>query len=308
MSHYEIRVADLAPMLAFYTETLGFVITDRGADANGLVFLSRSAHEHHQIVLNPDSRNGDDRRFDHVAFRVPSLNDLRSYQAMLADTEHETVTHGTTWSLYFFDPEENRLEIFCDTPWYVEQPTRLPIDLAVTDDELHQNSRRILRSLPGFTPYSTWLRTHRSDIAETTNIEMINPPTMFTPIGPYSHATRSDDHIHVSGTPGVEADNTDDVHKQTIQTLDNLSTILDAAGSSTERILHIHVYLKDIANFEAMNAAYREYFESSGDYLPARTVVGVNDLPRPGALLTMNATATTDPASPKQEDIFSQTT
>ncbi len=169
MSHYEIRVADLTAMLNFYIETLGFVITDRGAGTDGLVFLSRSPHEHHQIVLNPDPQNGDTRRLDHVAFRVPSLDDVRIYQTMLADTDHESVTHGTTWSLYFSDPERNRLEIFTDTPWYVEQPTRLPISFAVTDDELRENSRRMLQSLPGFTPYSTWLRAHRSEFTESTN-------------------------------------------------------------------------------------------------------------------------------------------
>lgn len=165
MSHYEIRVAELAPMLTFYTETLGFVITDQGAGADGLVFLSRSAQEHHQIVLNPSIQNGDTQRLDHVAFRVQSLEDLRTYQAMLADIEHETVTHGTTWSLYFFDPESNRLEIFVDTPWYVEQPTRLPIDLSLSDGELHETSRRLIQTRPGFLPHSTWLRAHGSAIA-----------------------------------------------------------------------------------------------------------------------------------------------
>lgn len=165
MSHYEIRVADLALMLSFYTKTLGFIITDRGAGTEGLVFLSRSAREHHQIVLSPDVQNGDSQRLDHIAFRASSLGDLRSYQTMLADTPHETVTHGTTWSLYFLDPERNRLEIFADTPWYVQQPTRLPVDLAATDDELLETSRNMLRPLPGFRSYSTWLRAHRSEIA-----------------------------------------------------------------------------------------------------------------------------------------------
>jgi len=175
MSHYEIRVADMASMLAFYTETLGFIITDRGTGPAGLVFLSRSANEHHQIVLNPNAQTGDSWRFDHVAFRVISLDDLRTYQTMLAETEHETVTHGTTWSVYFCDPENNRLEIFTDTPWYVEQPTRIPIDLAMTDDELHETSRRMFQSHPRFGPYSAWLRAHRSAIAPGTDPTDPNP-------------------------------------------------------------------------------------------------------------------------------------
>ena len=57
-----------------------------------------------------------------------------------------------------------------------------------------------------------------------------------------------------------------------------------------EQVVHVHVFLKRIEDFEAMNRAYREEF---GEHLPARTVVAVTDLPKPGALLTMNLNAVT---------------
>jgi 2-iminobutanoate/2-iminopropanoate deaminase len=55
-------------------------------------------------------------------------------------------------------------------------------------------------------------------------------------------------------------------------------------------VLHIHVFLKRVEDFEEMNRAYRE--EITGQ-LPARTVIAVADLPKKGALLTMNLTAVT---------------
>lgn len=168
MSHYEVRAHDFVAMLDFYTAVLGFVITDRGPGPHGLTFLSRSADEHHQVVLNPDpAPEGPAGRLDHIAFRVESLKDLRNFHSrLMTDTDREvaTVTHGTTWSLYFHDPDGNRLEIFADTPWYVDQPTRLPIDLDVTDSDLLLASEQLLASLPGFTSQAKWQAEHRSSL------------------------------------------------------------------------------------------------------------------------------------------------
>ena len=61
-------------------------------------------------------------------------------------------------------------------------------------------------------------------------------------------------------------------------------------GSSLDHVLHVNVFLKDMRDFEDMN---RAYVEMMGRHRPARTVIGVNELPKPGALLTMNLTAVT---------------
>jgi 2-iminobutanoate/2-iminopropanoate deaminase len=52
----------------------------------------------------------------------------------------------------------------------------------------------------------------------------------------------------------------------------------------------VNVFLKDMADFEAMNGTYVERF---GGHRPARTVIGVRELPKRGVLLTMNLTAVT---------------
>jgi 2-iminobutanoate/2-iminopropanoate deaminase len=65
-------------------------------------------------------------------------------------------------------------------------------------------------------------------------------------------------------------------------------TTLEGVGSSMNHVLHVTVFLKNIADLEEMNSAYREAFSG---HLPARTVVAVSDPPKPSALLTADLSA-----------------
>ena len=165
LSHLELYARDIGRMEDFYTRCLGFVVTDRGAGPDALVFLSRDPREHHQLVLNPSGSGlAAKGSVDHVAFRVVSLGNLRAvHSALLGDasTDVETVSHGTTWSVYFRDPEGNRLEVFVDTPWYVPQPCRFPIDLALDDDDLREFTKSRIKSMTGFQPVEVWEKAHR---------------------------------------------------------------------------------------------------------------------------------------------------
>ncbi len=153
LAHFELFVRDLERMESFYTGALGFEVSDRGAGPGGLVFLSRNAGEHHQLVLNPDAaRRPDASPLDHISFRVAALADLRRFHAALEGraTGLETVSHGNAWSIYFHDPEDNRLELFADTPWEVAQPCRFEIDLGLPDNALAATTEARIRDLPGF--------------------------------------------------------------------------------------------------------------------------------------------------------------
>ena len=114
------------------------------------------------------------------------------------------------------------------------------------------------------------------------------------PIGPYSHIARAGSFISISGTAGVDPATGSlagpDAYSQTRQILRSFRLMLESVGSDMDHVLHIHVFLKHIEDFEEMNRAYRD--ELTGQ-LPARSVVGVADLPKKGALLTMNLTAVT---------------
>ncbi len=153
MSHLEVVVDDLGPMERFYTGLLGFDVIDRSAKTGDgeMVFLSQDPEEHHQVVLRQASRESpSDTLLDHIAFRIASLADLRIFheEAMEAGVDNiETVSHGSTWSVYVRDPEANRVEFFVDTPWPVAQPCRFEIDLSLSDAELVDSTETHLQEL-----------------------------------------------------------------------------------------------------------------------------------------------------------------
>lgn len=125
-------------------------------------------------------------------------------------------------------------------------------------------------------------------------VETLTPPNTPTPIGPYSHIAKVGPNITIGGTAGVDPASGQlagpDIGAQTRQILKSFGVMLEAVGSDLDHVVHINVFLRDMADFEAMNAAY---VEAIGTHRPARTVFSVRELPKPGVLLTMNLTAVT---------------
>lgn len=127
-----------------------------------------------------------------------------------------------------------------------------------------------------------------------TIVETSTPPNTPAPIGPYSHIAKVGSFISIGGTAGVNPVSGQlagpDIVAQTHQILDSFRIMLESVGSDLEHIVHVNVFLKNMRDFEAMN---RAYVEKMGEHRPARTVIGVNELPKAGILLTMNLTAVT---------------
>lgn len=125
-------------------------------------------------------------------------------------------------------------------------------------------------------------------------VETSTPPGTPTAIGPYSHIARVGTWITIGGTAGFEpatgALAGPDVASQTRRILESFRVMLASVDSDLAHVVHVNVFLLDMADFEAMNAAY---VEAMGAYRPARTVIGVAELPKPGVRLTMNLTAVT---------------
>lgn len=123
-------------------------------------------------------------------------------------------------------------------------------------------------------------------------VQTSTPPNTPAPIGPYSHVAKVGQFITIGGTAGFNPATGQlagpTVDAQAKQILSSFQVMLASAGSDLSHIVHVNVFLKDMRDFDAMNRAYVEVI---GDHRPARTVIGVNELPKPGILLTMNLTA-----------------
>lgn len=111
-------------------------------------------------------------------------------------------------------------------------------------------------------------------------------------IGPYSQAIKAGNVIYTSGqiainpaTGNIEAD---DIESQSKQVMKNLTVVLEAAGCTWENVVKTTCFLKDVAkDFAAFNNVYAEVL---GDCKPARSCVGVADLPK-GVLVEVEAIA-----------------
>ncbi len=100
-------------------------------------------------------------------------------------------------------------------------------------------------------------------------------------LGPYSQAIVTSDLVFCAGQVGLDPATgqivSGDIKDQTRRCLDNLAAVLDAAGSSLDRVTKTTVFLTDLAEFTAMNEAYAERF---GGHKPARSTIGIASLPR----------------------------
>lgn len=126
------------------------------------------------------------------------------------------------------------------------------------------------------------------------SVETSTPANTPEPIGPYSHIATAGSFISVSATAGVDPETNElsgpDVASQTRQILTSFRTMLASVGSDLDHVVQVSVFLLRMSDFAAMNEAYAEGMRA---HRPARTVIGVNELPKAGALLTISLTAVT---------------
>lgn len=120
------------------------------------------------------------------------------------------------------------------------------------------------------------------------------------PRGRFPHAKRAGDFVYVSGTSSRRPDNSFvgvdiidgakvlDVRQQTAAVIENIRDILRAAGADLDDLVQVTSFLVDMADFEAYNETYAEFFTESG---PTRTTVAVRELPHPDLLIEIQAVA-----------------
>ncbi|HEX9163877.1 MAG TPA: RidA family protein [Thermoanaerobaculia bacterium] len=100
-------------------------------------------------------------------------------------------------------------------------------------------------------------------------------------IGPYSQAVKANDFLFTSGQIPLDPASGNlvdgDFAAQARRVFENLKAVLREAHTDFNRVVKATVYLTDLGNFQTLNSIYAEYF---GDHKPARTTVGVSQLPR----------------------------
>lgn len=121
--------------------------------------------------------------------------------------------------------------------------------------------------------------------------EIVTPLDAPPPLAPYSSATRVGDTVYVSGILPVGRDGATigigDVAAQSIYVIGQIEAILEAAGATLADVAFNHIFLKDMADYAAFNAVYRDYF---GARPPARYCIRA-DLVKPEFLVEIAAVA-----------------
>lgn len=173
ISHVILYCFDQPRMVRFYRDTLGFHQSDTGpARGQELTFFTLDpAVDHHMFGLC-SGRTGpaDAKLLNHVSFRLKSMDDLRGRYDVLRKcgevTDIDPTNHGAWWSVYFRDPEGNRMEYFVDTPWYVKQPVVAKLDLSLSDEQIFELTRATWGVEETFEPMSAWKQKTVKRLAE----------------------------------------------------------------------------------------------------------------------------------------------
>lgn len=162
LAHMGLFCIDLDKMALFYREVFDMVETDRGQGITmpfKIVFLSASPQQHHQLALASSRAEGSTSTVMQLSFKVQTLDHLRVARGRAlarGAKKMRGLNHGNALSIYFSDPEENTVEVYLDTPWYVTQPHGDPLDLELPDAEIWAETERICRADPTFMPAEQW--------------------------------------------------------------------------------------------------------------------------------------------------------
>lgn len=162
LSHLGVYCHDIDEMAHFYRSVFDMVETDRGQGVTfpmTIVFLSARPDQHHQLALATGRAENSPSTVMQVSFKVQMIDHLREAKrrALLHGARNlRGLNHGNALSIYFDDVENNLVEVYLDTPWYVAQPHGDPLDLSLSDEDIWAATERNCRADPSFMPISEW--------------------------------------------------------------------------------------------------------------------------------------------------------
>jgi catechol 2,3-dioxygenase len=168
LCHIGLYAFDLEKMVDFYCRVFGLTVTDRGHSKRGfdIAFLSRDPAEHHQIAIaSGRPKDAVYSTVNQISFRVPGLEELRQYYPWLVREQVKKLdprNHGNAWSIYFSDPEGNRVELYCSSPWHVSQPFGEPLDLTESTETIRAKTEAMVKQDPTCMPMEVWAAQMRA--------------------------------------------------------------------------------------------------------------------------------------------------
>ncbi len=172
-SHLGLHCFDLDKMADFYKSVMGLTETDQGTlnlpgvDVR-IIFLSGDPRDHHQIAL-AEGRTAEagSLLINQISFRLDGLDTLRALKDKIDDLGmpiQRITDHCISWSIYFHDPEGNRIEAFVDAPFFVNQPIIEPLDLSLTNEEIVAATEARFKDYPSFKQLADWRSEFTKDL------------------------------------------------------------------------------------------------------------------------------------------------
>ena len=140
LGHVGLYCTDVQKSQNFYTRILGLTVTDAHPEGHIIFLSAQPESEHHELALCPgrDAPPGA-KVVQQVSFIVNDLADLKQFHARLREEGvriRSVVNHGISLAIYFYDPDENVVEVYAKTPYQIPQPFSEDVDLDLDDEEL----------------------------------------------------------------------------------------------------------------------------------------------------------------------------
>jgi len=122
-------------------------------------FMTRRPFEHHQLVVAGGREAGIPSTVNQIGFLTTGLGELRRIKALLEASgagDIAVADHGNAWTLYFLDPNSNRISVSAETGWFVPPGFNWPLDLDASDADITAATEARCRAEKGFMPRAEW--------------------------------------------------------------------------------------------------------------------------------------------------------
>jgi len=141
LGHVGFFVSDFEHSLDFYTRVIGLQASDVDWQRRYAFLSAHPDEEHHEVFLMDAPDKVDPNGIQQASFRCASLADVLEFKRVFATEKvriDQEITHGNAVSIYFFDPDGYRLEVYWKAPREVHPPFAAPIDLTQNEDGVMQ--------------------------------------------------------------------------------------------------------------------------------------------------------------------------